>query len=1698
MAIEKLAAWTRMAGRRPATAITAGGACPQCGHRWQAGDVDCAACGTRASTTTPRHRSSERLPRASLAQGRYRLLRPLGEGGRKQVFLAQDTRLDREVALALLKGDGVEPQVRERVLLEARVMARLGDHPGIVKVFDIGEDRGTSYIVTEFMPGGTLADRLATAADHRLPIAETLLLTADICAALGHVHAHGIVHRDLKPENLWLGPNGRVRLGDFGLARLPEQPRPDEANWAAGTLAYLPPEQVQGQAPESRGDLYALGVVLYEMLSGQLPFATSHAPDAAASRGERRAAPPSRMNPAVPEALDRLVLSLLAPDPAARPPTVEAVVAVLRGVDTSLLLETPASVTGTAADGTVFLGREAELKAMDSALEDSRAAQGRSLLLAADPGMGKTRLMLEFRRRAAAMGAQVLIGRCHEGDGAPVYWPWVQVLRSYAQGCDDSSLLQQLGTGVTDIVQVLPELRERLGQRDEAAVDGDPEQRRFRLFDAIANFLRRAALERPLVVVVDDLHWADKPSMLLMQFLVRELAEARVLLLSTTRIAEVSPRHPLHAVLQALRRLPQHRTLNVGGLAADEVHRLLESLAGGHLPTAFARGLAQVTEGNPFFVTESFRHLVEQGALIRQGDRWIPDAEGVHVRMPDSVREVVSRRVDRLSDTCLGALKIAAVLGREFDARQLDQIADLKPGRLASALAEAVEARVVNVLPLAPRYSFAHALIREALYEQIRERDRIALHCRAGEIIERAMGVAPGPEAPGSVPEGARLPELAHHYFRGMSADTVDRAITWCLRAGEWSIRNLAYEEATRQFERALRALDRHPAAKAPERARLLLRLADSRRRSGETQRAEETYIAAAELAEQEGEVVTLAQAALGLGSVNFGASWWAGLDMDRPLVDLLKRARAAVAERFPELRAGIAARLTLELYWSAGWEYGGHLADEAVRYARGLEGSVAAAVASAAQCYGRTGPDHAEGYAERVARCIALAQASGDRSLVLHAHVLQFFDLTLCPDRETLDRYIEVYRKLAEELREVQHHWFSEVLRCTQTLLDGQVSQAEAVATGARELASRAEDRNGVMIWGAQIGVIRFFQARTAELEAGFRGFAARYPSIPSWRAAVVLIVADNGREDEARREFDQWSGRDFSDMRRDALWFNGAVMFAFAAFACGHERAALRLYELLSPYEERYAMVPPGLGSRGPVAFALAALALLLRRLDLASQHLDLALAVCERMRDRPYALYTQTLRAALLALRPGSVNAQEATQLLQQTRRDCQSLGIASLCERPWFRRRIRAMAHDPATRQRLDRWLLGETSEDSRRRAGASDSWSLAALPRWLARQWDRAQTRLRFAAQRLLGHWIAGDSDASLERRFGGARVQWLLFTLMTASYQRSMAFGFEGDIRYELTYPESAQDAVLWTLSVTRTQARASRADCLRPAVSVRMSVATLMRITAGQLNPVAAMIEGLTDVQGDLTVASRLVEMFGGAAPEGPTPAEVRRSARVDLGGMHELLSDLNIEPAAADAAQQIAFERVDPAAAMRGQDLDLIAAEDGTVTILFSDIEGFTQITERLGDSAAHRLITRHNRIVRRELRRHDGHEVELQGDGFLLVFANAAQALRCATAIQQALQRHNCEHPNEVLRVRMGLHSGEAIQDANRFFGRSVIIAARVSAQAKGEQILVSAAVCERAGNAEFVYGAERRLTLKGLSGDYIARDLIWSGP
>ena len=390
--------------------------CPSCGRPAAAGETGCPACAAMAATVVPAEG-----PSAQLIADRYLPQRLLGRGGAKEVWLAHDLTLDRPVAIARARSGAAGAEARERMRHEARLMARLGDHPHVVTVYDAVEDRGALHIVARFMAGGSLAARLAAAPGGRLEVAEVLRTGRALADALAHAHEHGVVHRDVKPDNVWLAADGSAGLGDFGIAVAAGDPQRTSA--ATGTPYYQAPEQGAAEAPLPQSDLYALGATLWELLCGRPPFL---GPDSAALLAQHRHAepePPSRHAPAIPAALDALVLSLLAKRPADRPDHAAGVRDALDRLGGAPSIP----VAAVAPDRDPLVGREAELGSVRRALAAARAGSPQVVAVGGEPGIGKTRIVDEAAAEAGAGGAAVVRGRA--GEESSAYGPWREALR---------------------------------------------------------------------------------------------------------------------------------------------------------------------------------------------------------------------------------------------------------------------------------------------------------------------------------------------------------------------------------------------------------------------------------------------------------------------------------------------------------------------------------------------------------------------------------------------------------------------------------------------------------------------------------------------------------------------------------------------------------------------------------------------------------------------------------------------------------------------------------------------------------------------------------------------------------------------------------------------------------------------------------------------------------------------------------------------------------------------------------------------------------------------------------------------------------------------------------------------------------------------------------------------------------------------
>src|SRR3954469_5409977 len=717
--------------------------CPSCGHENPEGAKFCSQCGSRlpAEQSRPVEAATEPAAPSHVGDGRYVIGRFLGEGVRKRVYLAHDTALDRDVALALVKTAGLDERGRGRVRREAQAMARLGDHPHVVTVHDIGEERGEPYIVSQYMAGGAVENLLEQAPDRRLDIDTILHVARGICAALEHAHRSGIVHRDLKPATVWLTADGTAKLGDFGLALSLENARVTTSGAIVGTAAYMAPEQALGHQPDAQSDLYSLGAMLYEMVTGRPPFVGDDVVSVISQHANAEPVAPSWHAEGVPEELERLILDLLEKAPDKRPQGAAAVAdrldevaaALARGDDERPRSDELSRVEGL-AEG-VFVGREREVGKLRGGLEDALGGHGKLLMVDGEPGIGNARTAEELVTYARLRGARVLIGRAYEAEGAPAYWPWLQMARSFVEDGDADHLHELLGAGAADNARVMPELREVFPDL-EPQHSLEPEQARFRFFDAVTTFLRNVAAEQPLVLLLDDLHWADAPSLRLLQFLARELSDASILVVGTYRDVELGRRHPLSQALADLTRQGLVERVTLRGLSEHEVARFIEVTASIHPPPPLVRAIHEETEGNPFFVSEIVNLLAAEGELEDPSrlDEWT-------LTIPQGVREVIGRRLDRLSEECNQVLAIASVVGREFSVDVLERVAELSRDRVLELLEEAEGERIVDeATKPSMRFSFSHALVREALYEELGVTQRVRLHRRIAEVIEEVCG----------------------------------------------------------------------------------------------------------------------------------------------------------------------------------------------------------------------------------------------------------------------------------------------------------------------------------------------------------------------------------------------------------------------------------------------------------------------------------------------------------------------------------------------------------------------------------------------------------------------------------------------------------------------------------------------------------------------------------------------------------------------------------------------------------------------------------------------------------------------------------------------------------------------------------------------------------------------------------------------
>jgi tetratricopeptide (TPR) repeat protein len=725
----------------------------------------------------------------SVLRQRYRLDSEIGRGGMGIVYRATDLELMREVAIKILLHTLASPDARQRLMREARAAAAL-NHPHIISVHDVGEADGVPFFVMEWVNGPSLS--------RARPVELTRIVdvAVQICEALEHAHANSIVHRDLKPDNVLLSTTskpGSVKLADLGLALPAYGARISQVGMIVGTASYMAPEQAMGETIDGRADLYALGVVLYELTTGRLPFQGDNPLNVISQHVHASVVPPRVLRPDLPRPLEAVIMRLMAKDPSQRFATASETAAALRDsllVTADLGDDAPAPAVAIldALSRGRFVGRESELLEARDLWHRAREGRGHGVLLSGEPGAGKTRLAREVTIQAAVDGAVVLHGGCYEYAATTPYLPFVEAVRRWVrEQKDDATLSATLGDAARQLFKLAPEIETRLGPFPKHP-DLPPHEERLLFFDAVAQVFANMAGQRGLLFFADDLHWADRGTLWLLGHLLRQVRTQRVLILGAYRETELDRAHPLAKSLVDWNRERLVTRLALRRFDPAETSAQLGALLGENVSGDFSGAVHRETEGNPFFVEEVLKALIEQGAVRRESGRW-KRCDLAELVIPQSDKEAIGNRLDRVTAGCNEVLRTAAVLGKTFTFEELKATAgDQAEDILLDALDEAVGAQLISAAR-DESFTFTHDKIREVLYEELNPIRRRRLHRLAAEALEGRRTTS-----------HCFVERLAHHFIK---AGDYERGLTYSKRAAAEAERVFAFEDAIAAYASA-------------------------------------------------------------------------------------------------------------------------------------------------------------------------------------------------------------------------------------------------------------------------------------------------------------------------------------------------------------------------------------------------------------------------------------------------------------------------------------------------------------------------------------------------------------------------------------------------------------------------------------------------------------------------------------------------------------------------------------------------------------------------------------------------------------------------------------------------------------------------------------------------------------------------------
>jgi|GEM_PF-948215 len=733
----------------------------------------------------------------------YQIEDLLGKGGMGAVFRARDTRLDRMVALKILTASDLPAEeIKERFLREARAGAQL-NHPNIVTIYEVGEDQGQSFIAMEYVRGRTLRKLLGDEPPSPLEAIDIVVSTS---RALEAAHQQGIIHRDIKTDNIMVADDGEVKVMDFGLAKMVDASILTKEGEIMGTVAYMSPQQATGEPIDHRSDIFSLGVVFYELLTGQRPFSGDQEIAIVFSLLNEEPMGIRELNQEVPRELEQIVFKALQKEPQDRYDDIGQMIAdlekvrrIMSGAAEGTLEELElVAAEAVAAEEREFraqlVGREKKLEELKDLLRTTTLGEGQTVLICGEAGIGKTRLVSELSKHAKTKKIRTLTGACVHRMKSYPYHPFVEAIQEYFQlkGVEGVQNLESFVEGKA------PELKPQMsvlkvflnleGQETARVVN------REELLQSIIKLIERAATERPLILFIDDLQWADEDTLTLFHYTARWIRRAKVLLVGTYRPEDLGV--PGDEITNLLPRVRQEMNreglmveLGLERLCSEDLHPMVDSLfPGSDFGAQFYQTLFDETEGNPLFVLETIKLMKAEGMIVQENEHYRLQESPDRLAIPSKVHDVIKRRLQRLNEDEHDILEVASIEGEAFNSATVAECLGLNKIKVLKTL-QRLEREHHVIHAAEKRYRFDHAKIRDLLYQEILPELRVEYHMLVGSYLRANFAQ-----------DEQVIPQIAHHL---LEADDPEGALPFLVKAAERAKRVFANTEAIELFTRA-------------------------------------------------------------------------------------------------------------------------------------------------------------------------------------------------------------------------------------------------------------------------------------------------------------------------------------------------------------------------------------------------------------------------------------------------------------------------------------------------------------------------------------------------------------------------------------------------------------------------------------------------------------------------------------------------------------------------------------------------------------------------------------------------------------------------------------------------------------------------------------------------------------------------------